>query len=393
MRKPRLLLHIHYLHLGGAERAFLGLLDALDLNRVDVDVMLNSHEGALLPLVRKDVTLLPELTDYSVIERRLTEALRKGCFRVAAARVMARLAWFAKRPKPAAGRDDYSIFHFVGKYVTSVLPPLRGRYDLAISFLTPHQIVADKVDAAVKLAWIHTDYSRVSVCDDEESVWNRYDRIVSISPGVTRSFIGRFPSLASKIMEICNVLSPGLLKAAADNGSAPEFLDDRVNILSVGRFCHAKNFGLIPHVASLLRDRGLSFRWVVIGPGDQSEVRRQIEDTDTADLVILAGPRENPYPYICRCDIYVQPSRYEGNCVTVEEAKVFHRPIVVTDYPTARCQIVHGEIGLIATPDATSVADAVERVARDNTLRETLVENLAKTAPSVTDLEKIYSLL
>lgn len=30
----------------------------------------------------------------------------------------------------------------------------------------------------------------------------------------------------------------------------------------------------------------------------------------------------NPYPYIKACDIYVQPSRYEGKAVTVREAQI-----------------------------------------------------------------------
>ena len=48
------------------------------------------------------------------------------------------------------------------------------------------------------------------------------------------------------------------------------------------------------------------------------------------DKVIILGKRENPYPYIKACDLYVQPSRYEGKCVTVREAQMLGKPVVIT---------------------------------------------------------------
>ena len=43
--KPRIFINMHYMELGGAERALLGLLNALDTDKVDVDLFLNQHTG------------------------------------------------------------------------------------------------------------------------------------------------------------------------------------------------------------------------------------------------------------------------------------------------------------------------------------------------------------
>lgn len=43
-------------------------------------------------------------------------------------------------------------------------------YDLAISFLTPHYFVAEKVRAKKKIAWIHTDYKKVQINIPSETV-------------------------------------------------------------------------------------------------------------------------------------------------------------------------------------------------------------------------------
>jgi hypothetical protein len=67
-------------------------------------------------------------------------------------------------------------------------------YDLAVSFLTPHYITAQKVKAKKKIAWIHTDYSKVEVDRESElRMWDAYDHIASISDAVTESFLKTFP--------------------------------------------------------------------------------------------------------------------------------------------------------------------------------------------------------
>ena len=48
MNKPRIFINMHYLEIGGAERALIGLLCALDSDRVDVDLFLNQHTGEFM---------------------------------------------------------------------------------------------------------------------------------------------------------------------------------------------------------------------------------------------------------------------------------------------------------------------------------------------------------
>ena len=62
---------------------------------------------------------------------------------------------------------------------------------------------------------------------------------------------------------------------------------------------------------------------------------------------VLAGKQMNPYPYIKACDIYVQPSRYEGKAVTVREAQILGKPVVITRFPTSSSQLEEGVDGII----------------------------------------------
>ena len=82
--KPRILILMHYMELGGAESALLGLLQSVDSDRVDVDLFIYSHRGELMDFIPTDkINLLPEKEAYSLTEKSLLEVVRKGYLRLA----------------------------------------------------------------------------------------------------------------------------------------------------------------------------------------------------------------------------------------------------------------------------------------------------------------------
>ena len=93
--------------------------------------------------------------------------------------------------------------------------------------------------------------------------------------------------------------------------------------------------------------------------------------------VIILGKKENPYPYIKACDVYVQPSRYEGNAVTVREAQMLCKPVVVTNYATASCQIQDGVDGIIVPMDNEGCAKGIAQFLLDKPKQQAIVDYLA----------------
>ena len=398
MKKPRIFINMHYLEIGGAERALIGLLCALDSDRVDVDLFLNQHTGEFMRYVPKGVHLLPEIGAYSAIERPIRQILREGHFAIAAARMAAKVrnAWHRLRHRSEL--PDASIFQHVAQCVSPWLPSLKhlGHYNLAISFLTPHNIVAEKVDAARRIAWIHTDYTRIGIdVAAELPVWSQFDYIASISPDCTKAFLQLFPSLESRIIEIHNILSPALVRRQAQEFEPAEYAGVEGTIIcSVGRICEAKNYDNVPRVAQMLKARGMKFHWFIIGPGSQDEVRRIMSETGTDDVISLLGTRANPYPYIAGCDLYLQPSRYEGNSVTVREAQILCRPVIITRYGTSADQVKDGIDGVICEMDNHSIAEAIYRVANDDALRKRITAHLAQADfGNESEVQKIYHLI
>lgn len=62
---PRIFIAIQYLEIGGAERSLIGLLNALDYSRCQVDLFVYRHSGEFMNLIPKEVNLLPEVKKYT----------------------------------------------------------------------------------------------------------------------------------------------------------------------------------------------------------------------------------------------------------------------------------------------------------------------------------------
>ncbi len=369
--KKRIFIAIHYMEIGGAERALLGLLETLAQTQHEVDLFVYSHQGELMPHIPSGIRLLPEHPAYAVYEKPMVQALRAGQWRMVAARLWAKFANLLHSRRWCG--DAASLLDEVGRATARVLPDLHhlGEYDLAVSFLTPHYMVRDKVKARRKIAWIHTDYSAIAVNAARElPVWESYECIISISPAVTRSFLQLFPTLAGKVMEQENLLPAHQILRQADAFDASAEMPGKLRLLSIGRFCtpkHLPNAVAIMAELCKLRDDVL---WYIIGyGGGEKEIREAIERFGMQEKFILLGKKENPYPYIKACELYVQPSLYEGKAVTVREAQLLGKPVAITRYATAASQLRDGEDGVIIPlePPAAS-ARALHELLHDTSL-------------------------
>ena len=375
--KKSLLIVSHALELGGAERSLVGLLDALDPEKWNIDLFLLRHEGELMDAIPAYVNLLPRIPAYTVLARPMKDTLREGHILLTAARLAGKNAARRYNQKHGLGESIVSL-EYSHKFTCPFMPQIQPNkeYDLAISFLTPHYFVARKVHAKKKIAWIHTDYSRVQVdVASETAMWGAYDHIASISDAVTDGFLRTFPSLKDKIVLIENILPEKLIrKQATERADGVVRTGKEKILLSVGRFSNAKNFDNVPWICKRIREMGGDVQWYLIGyGGDEALIRQNIAEAGMDEHVIILGKKANPYPYIAACDLYVQPSRYEGNCVTVHEAQMLGKPVVITRYATSASQLEEGVDGIIVPMDNEGCACGIAELLRDSKKMERLM--------------------
>ena len=391
LKLKRLFITIHYLEIGGAERSLIGLLNALDYTKYAVDLFIYHHRGEFMSMIPKQVNILPEIERYAAIEKPLVKVLREGHIGIAIGRLLAKCK--GKRfKKKHEGKESIAVFQYIHSYVVPSLPSLYkyGEYDLAISFLIPHNIVKDKVRAKQKWAWIHTDYSFLELDTKVElPIWSAFNKIVSISEDVSKGFLLKFPSLKNKILLMENILSEQFVREQAnmpiDNSQLTIHNLDKtlnskhltLNLLSVGRYSYPKAFDRAVHICKRLVDKGLNIRWFIIGfGGEETSIRKAIAETGMSERFILLGKKINPYPYIKACDVYIQPSRYEGKAVTVREAQILCKPVVITNYATAPSQVQDGIDGIIVPNDVEGAAEGIAVFLQDKQKQQQLVTYL-----------------
>ena len=395
-QRPRILIVCAGLRIGGVERSLLGLLDALSPNQCEVTLFLHSHDGEFMSLLPRWVRLLPLEPAYADLDRPVVDVLFRRPS-IALARLAAKLVTGIKSRCLGVHGD---LLPRSVRYCLPFLPVISGKYDLALSFLTPHDIVLRHVSASRKAGWIHTDYTSVETGVDtafEAGAWAPLDNIVAVSGDVARTFAQVFPSLRGKISVIENVLSPGLVRqqaASADVSAEMPVPEGGVRLCSVGRFTHAKGFDLAAEACHRLVALGVSLRWFFIGYGpEEASLRATVARLGIQDQFVILGRRTNPYPYMAACDLYVQPSRYEGKAVTVREAQILGRPVLITDYPTARSQIQHGIDGYITPLGVDGLVEGIRALVADHGLRARLAaEAGARPYGNESEVEKIYAL-
>ena len=381
------------MNINGVSRAQLGLLHSFDKEKYKVDLFLRNHEGDFMKFIPEGVTLLPEVKAYKRVDTTTKETLKNGLVLQALGKAygMIKAKRYAKRHSCQLSAIALDRTH---KHQLPFLPMIsKEEYDLVISFVMPHYFGVHKCKAKKRLAWIHTDYSLIDIdAKSEERIWSRYDGIASISDSAGIEFLKKMPSLKDKTIRIDNPISPSLIREHAKAGQS-EMAKDGIRIVSCGTLAIGKNFRSIPKMVSILRSEGFDIKWYIIGDGpDRAEIEKRIADEGVGDRVFLLGKKDNPYPYFAECDLFVHPSLREGKAVSVVEAQILGRPVVITNFPTAHSQLIDGFDGIIVPLDTEGCAKGIAELLRDDKKLEMLKENCKNSDyGSEKDMNIIYS--
>lgn len=366
------------LHVGGAEKALISLLQTIDYELYEVDLYLFKKEGLFLNQVPKEVTILeqPKLYPYfdMSIKAAIIENLKHFRFNVIWNRIQVGIIF--KTEKRPAVREQKSW-----KYIKNCIKPLEKEYDAAIGYLqnTPNFFCVDKVTAKKKIGFIHTDYLQAKMDRlIDRPYFSKLDTIVTVSEECKEVLVERFPWVKKKFIVMRNIVSSTLIKKLSNEPI--EVLDGETTVLTIGRLVQVKGYDLIMQAVRNLKLKGISnFKWYILGEGPmRRELDMMIFKYQLQENFVFLGIKENPYPYLKQVDFVVQASRYEGKSIAIDEAKILCKPIVVTNFPTAKDQITHNENGIICDIHPQSIADSVEMMINNPELRNQLISTLSK---------------
>lgn len=368
MAKKRLLITAMSMNIGGAEKSLVNLLNLLNYETYDVDLLLFQRRGDFLPQVPAQVNVIsvPEIDVLYGVEPRDP---------MSAARKVAIKAWryLATGIMRIAERqfDRRRLLRWQ-RFYSALVPKLEGRYECAVSYSGGETFwyVVEKVEAARKVTYFHSDYSNIDIDVVKELAYlEKADRIATISQACADSLRRLFPTQREKVCVVQNPTCVGLVRKLSEESIADGFAasNKRLKIVSVGRLEEPKGFDLAAHGAVIAkRELGSAFEWVVVGDGGEREkVESIIAKEDIADVFRLVGSKINPYPYMVAADVLAQPSRFEGKSVVLDEARVLGLPILATAYSSVHDQVRDGIDGKIVALSPEGIAEGIAMLVND----------------------------
>lgn len=297
-KKKRLLFTAHSLNVGGIETALINLVNRINLEKYQVDILLEKKEGIFLDKVKEEITVreFKVYNNKNVIIRKILNLSK-------------RLIYTA---------TDYHTYDFSCCYAT---------YSLSGSKLS-------KIAATNTAFYVHSNYKDLYKDEKKEKEFfdnrgiEKFKHIIFVSNEYQKEFLRLYPSLKDRVLVLNNFIDTESILEKSKEKIKEKKPKDKKLFVFVGRLDDdAKKVGRVILLAKEIKDIEL---WLVGDGPDRKQYEELIKKEKLSTRVKFLGKQKNPYPYMKLADYIIMTSDYEGFPVIYLEAITLERPIITT---------------------------------------------------------------
>lgn len=361
--KRRLFFLLFSMNVGGVEKSFLSLLDTLSQHEYEVHVGLLQRRGEFIGMLPSWVEIhdccmgcWEMLNDppLCVIKKNLKNGHFILSFQLLGAYMIYKLT------------NDITAYYNVVLRQEHIL----DEFDAAYAYAGPASIIdyyiCRKIHAKKKYGWIHFDVEKFGIDRAlTRKLYKEYDTIFVVSEAAKSKFDKIFPEFQYKTDVRYNLVSCEQILSLSKDGQTFQDSYKGKRILTVGRLSKEKGQDVTIKALKILVEKGIDVKWYYVGDGDlRMECEQLAQAAGVSDRVSFLGVTPNPYGYMRDCNIYVQPSRHEGFCITLAEAKCFSVPIVSTNFTGAKEQLETYPQSVVTEMDAEAIAHGIIKILR-----------------------------
>ena len=331
--KKKIIFVSQALWIGGIETALVNLINKLDYNKYEVTCLVTENYLDMAERLTKNCRLI-------VADRHSLVTFTKPY-------KFKRLYDILEEPQGATRfrRFLWHILNILFKalenhlYSVYIKEQLNGEsFDTAVIYSDRvAEITVKAINAKKILMFYHHGAMRKEYHD--RYGYKKSEKIIAVSDNIAEKLKAYRKKYAKKIVAVNNVIDiDSIAEKSKESIEEGLFSENKFNIVSCGRMAKEKGFDLAVEACKLLVENNhKDINWIFVGDGPQKEsIEKQIALYGLENYIKLTGMKKNPYPYIARADLFVQPSRVEAFGLTIAEAMVLGVPVLSTETDGAK---------------------------------------------------------
>ena len=356
--KKKIIFVSQALWIGGIETALVNLINRLDYDKYDVTCLITQNYLDMAERLTKKCRLI-------VADRHSLVSFEKPY-------KFKKLYDILEEPQGATRfrRLLWRILNILFKalenhlYSGYIKEQLKGEsFDTAIIYSDRvAEITVKAINAKKLLMFYHHGAMRKEYHDSYG--YKNSEKIIAVSDNIAENLKAYRKKYAKKIVTVNNVIDiDSIIEKSKEPIEEGLFPENNFNIVSCGRLSPVKGLNFaVEAVAKLVEEGVTDINWYIVGGGPiEKELREQIAAHKMEKHIYMLGMKNNPYPYMKKCDLFIQPSIFEGYSLSIMEAKILGTPILAT-YAAAGSQIENGIDGFLCDTNTESVYENILRL-------------------------------
>ena len=272
------------------------------------------------------------------------------------------------------------------KYMSKIRKEMKLEdYDVEVAFKAGIcSVFVASGNAKYKINWVHEDYKTYNMTKRYEKffriVFSAFNKHIIVSEDAAKSFndIYGFNDRTEVIENYIDEL--GILEKAKEESDLA-VNKNRLNIVTLGRFCYEKGFDRIITAINRLKEDNIKIdklKVYILGYGkEQAKLNKKIEEyglKDSIEVITMSDLDNNPYAFMKNCNLYIMPSRSESFGMVRIEALVLGLPVITTNVANTD-KMVSKDLGLVVDNTDEGVYLGLKEVLTNETLVAKLIEN------------------
>lgn len=356
-KKKRLLFTAHSLNVGGIETALINLVNRINLEKYQVDILLEKKEGIFLDKVKEEITVreFKVYNNKNVIIRKILNLSK-------------RLIYTA---------TDYHTYDFSCCYAT---------YSLSGSKLS-------KIASVNNSIYIHSNYEHLYTKEkdfreffDNRDIRN-FKHIIFVSNQAKDSFLKYYKEEETKCLVLNNFINTKEIEEKKKVKIEEKKPKDKTLFMFIGRLDDtSKKLGRAIHLIKEIKKTEL---WIIGDGKDKDKYQEMVKKEKLENRIKFLGAKKNPFPYMNIADYIILTSDYEGFPVTYLEAITLHKPLITTIDVSDDKLDIGKDYASIISKDQQEMVNQVKEILKENKKPKKIdVEKLQSTR--MEEFEKLF---